>query len=319
MLSACRLRCSAVARTSVMPVLRRTSHAPLMLHGAVRAAADGAANAAPLLAPATHDFGRVLVSSRGHGGFGDGGDKPVVADKGKEGEQGKDAGPGSAGTPAPPVTCVPDKALDFTDYTGTAPSGTGHAGKTTYDFNVVSGTGGDVIQAKFAGASSWLRSDVLNGGDRNANGCAGITTDCEASFTQEGDYYELDSRPVPGCAASERYPAGTKAMKKSECRSKVEPVCMTTKKKEAARVLHHEQRHLDLGCALAAMGTAAIAAGSSSSAALDQVKYTDGVLTAKYDSEAKNGCDATAQTKWDTEIGGGLPSYKLMTRPKKKK
>ena len=122
--------------------------------------------------------------------------------------------------------------------------------------------------------------------------------------------WALSTAPDPACAASPR-PAGTPATKRAECGTTIVADYTAQAVADSARLLNHEQFHFNLSCALAKKANGLLWRGGDF-AAIDAVILTTLSTTQQlYDGESHHGCDAAAQSKWQTEITNELPSVKL--------
>jgi hypothetical protein len=217
---------------------------------------------------------------------------------------------------APPTTCVPSAALSWADFTGTPQAGSTFSAFTSFAFTSQTSGGRDWIIATFNGGSSWVRPQAANAGTRAQNGCAPHVTTCQQFFDglPPGQTGWQTLGPGTGCAASPQPNTSLRATNRGECDTVLGTECDRVAALESARLLHHEQLHFDLACAMAAKGNTALAAtpAPNTQTILTAVRTKTGTQTTSYDSQSTHGCNATGQTTWDTAVGLGLP---LVTIP----
>jgi hypothetical protein len=80
---------------------------------------------------------------------------------------------------------------------------------------------------------------------------------------------------------------------------------------ESARLLRHEQLHMDISCQIARKANAALAAGSKLADVRAAVAAKAQPTQDSYDTDSTHGCDATEQSKWETSVAGGLTSVTI--------
>lgn len=212
--------------------------------------------------------------------------------------------------PSPPQTCVPSRSLTWADFRGTPGGGT-YGALTRFSFSSTSAQGRDWIVATFEGATSWVRAKYKNAANRAQNGCAPTVTQCQQWFASNSGTYSLTAGT--GCAASPQPDTSLEATSSDECSSVLGAECDRVAVLESARLLHHEQLHFDLACAMAAKGNAALAASPapSTTTILSAVRTKANSQTSAYDTQTQHGCDASAQSTWDTAVGQGLPAVTI--------
>lgn len=213
--------------------------------------------------------------------------------------------------PATPTTCVPSRRLTWADFTGAPPANRFHA-LTSFSFSKQTSGGRDWIIATFNSGSSWVRPRAANPGDRAQNGCAPDVRSCERFFDGlgPGETGWQSLGPGTGCAASPQPDTSLRATNRGECDSVLGTECDRVAALESARLLHHEQLHFDLACAMAAKGNAALAATAApdTQTILSAVRTRANTQTTSYDTASSHGCTASGQSTWDTAMAQGLPA-----------
>lgn len=219
-------------------------------------------------------------------------------------------------TPAPlPAPCSPSQPLTWANFTGT-PSGT-HSAWTSYDYAVVTTGATPAIEARFAPSRSWVRPQFGNPTDRNLSGCANHITQCESFFPpgSTGGSFALNSTPSTTCPAASRPTPGIVASSLGDCGSVIATECDRVALLESNRLLHHEQLHFDIACALANKGNIALrdTPGAVPQTILAGVQSLDRTVVRDYDSSAQtdHGCNASSQASWDADVAAGLPTRVL--------
>jgi hypothetical protein len=159
-----------------------------------------------------------------------------------------------------------------------------------------------VVLAKFPGA-----------GARRTNGCAPLVRRCERAFRNvpRGTTRTFDVAADPTCPASIITPG--QATTRGECETVIGAQCDADAPNESARLLNHEQRHLDIACKIADKANAALAAGTALATVRRAVTREQRAVTRRYDSRAEtdHGCDAAGQATWDADIDAGLPGVTI--------
>lgn len=217
--------------------------------------------------------------------------------------------------PATPSTCVPSRRLTWADFTGAPPAGGIFHAFTSFSFSSQTAGGRDWIIATFNGGSSWVRPQAANPGNRAQNGCAPTVTECQQFFDglSPGQTGWRSLGPTTGCAASPSPDTSLRATNRGECETVLGTECDRVAALESARLLHHEQLHLDLACAVAAKGNAALAASPApnTQTILTAVRTKANSQTTSYDTQSQHGCIASRQSTWDSAVAQGLPSVTI--------
>jgi len=202
-------------------------------------------------------------------------------------------------------------SLNWADFTASVPGDTDFGAETHFNFTTAQVNGTDVIVANFLPASSWVKNQFGQADERDQNGCSAPVSACEEFMQAEKDAnrtgatYNL-SQPE-GCEASVGPDPNATANDKEECESVLGTECDRVALLESSRLLRHEQYHYALACALAEKGTAAIAGGADIQTTLSSVRSIANTKTDEYDDQSNHGCDAAAQSTWETAIDNGLP------------
>jgi hypothetical protein len=216
-------------------------------------------------------------------------DAPGETDLPGEGQPGETEDPGGplAETAADASTC---KVLTWSDFPESDKSGA----LTSYKFNLT----GTTFTADFDATSSRRSKTVEKAHD-------GALDDCN-STDFENFAFQLEGTPEASCLATKQ-PGPAKATKKEECASTIKPLIDAANKVESARLLRHEQYHMKMGCALAAKGTAALAAGKAVTTATLTKKNNE--QSTAYDAKAASdhSCNQSGQDTWEADIDAGLP------------
>jgi hypothetical protein len=204
--------------------------------------------------------------------------------------------------------------LTWADFTG-KPKGQGMA-RTMFRHDLATENGKQVIRAVFEPGKSWVRKAFSDPTDRVATKCADSIKNCEKFFgkLKKGQTGTNSLAPLSsGCPASITPDSSIVATSKAECRSVLGPECDRVAQLESARLLKHEQLHLDIACVMATKGTKAIASDPSADpqVILSAVRTKANALSddsGPYDTQTSHGCNATAQASWESDVAKGLPS-----------
>jgi hypothetical protein len=228
--------------------------------------------------------------------------------------------------PQNPDECVPSAALTWSDFKG-SPKGNGFAGETFAPVSDVAmnpvrasclqqilGKTRDetrVFQAKFDGGRSWGTTMMKNPTNTAATGCAQRAKQCRTSLARAGQgatftFSGTASRACPASAVA----ASVTASSASGCTA-IETECTRTATIESARVLAHEQGHLNLSCEIAKKANTALALGTPLKTIKDAVKKKLQPLQRQYDSETNHGCKATEQAAWVSDMTNHLPKVTI--------
>ena len=172
-----------------------------------------------------------------------------------------------------------------------------------------------VFQGVFLPRSSHIIRSAARASDPNENGCARFGRQCNTNFTRRmprgrvaGAFTVTSSSACPAAAA----PPITAATQ-ADCPTLVS-TCTANAVADQARLLAHEQGHLDIACKMARRINDAIRNGTPLStfnrrAVLRAVH----VVQDLYDTQTHHGCIASAQARWVNDIAAGLPNAVIPT------
>jgi|GEM_PF-2472214 len=218
----------------------------------------------------------------------------------------------SPGGAAVKASCVPSQALTWADFKG-SPSGSFSA-ETAYEMKLQVANGTASIGAIFNSSKSWVKPQYKNPSSLADTGCDKAIRSCEDWFAKNpsGTWGPLE-KDATKCAASIAPNPSAIANSRSECSSIVGTECTRVSQLESSRLLSHEQTHFDIGCVIAGKGTAALMAAPSGDQqnVLNRVKRAVNDQNKKYDSDTKHGCDSSAQSRWQSDVKGGLGAVKI--------
>ena len=185
-----------------------------------------------------------------------------------------------------------------------------------------------VFQATFVRRSAWVRRQFAHPTDVAATGCQGPVRQCERNFSRRrprgqiaGDF--TFSAGGGGTCPASIAPATVTAKSAGDCHL-IGEECTRTAVAESARLLRHEQGHMDIACAMARKFNMAIANGTP----FAQLNRNPGAFIQRvqdrYDAQTQHGCLAGPQAAWEAEIGSGLPKEALpqpvpATRPRRRR
>jgi len=162
-----------------------------------------------------------------------------------------------------------------------------------------------VYQAVLGAAQARRRTLALL--DDTQNGCGTLWSQCQDFFAGGTPTTPFNVRRGrgPRCAASHTA-VGLQAKSFEECTT-LSKDCHARQELEQARLLRHEQGHIDIACALARTINASIAAGAPPCAFERTGQNKLNELTALYDTQTDHGCIASKQASWEADIRAGLP------------
>ena len=172
-----------------------------------------------------------------------------------------------------------------------------------------------VFQATFERSTAWVKRQFAEPTNVAATGCSKPVRQCERNFSRRrpsgqiaGDF-TFSAGDGAACPASIA-PATVTATSADECHL-IGEECTRTAVAESARLLRHEQGHLDVACAMARKFNMAITNGTPFSV-LNQnpVAFIQRVQN-KYDNQTHHGCLPGPQAAWEADIGSGLPNESL--------
>jgi hypothetical protein len=215
-----------------------------------------------------------------------------------------------------PHPCAPIPQLTWADFQGKPPKGKKAKAFTKYDQELAMVNGKQVVRAFFENNKSWVRKAYSDPTNRKETTCDKSIKNCETFFDSlKADETGTNAlKPLsPDCPASITPNPSVLATSRSQCSSVLGPECDRVAGLESARLLRHEQLHLDIACVMAAKGTKAIADNPSAdpNVILNAVKTKTNALSDKsgtYDADTGSGCNASAQATWEEDVAKGLPS-----------
>lgn len=162
-----------------------------------------------------------------------------------------------------------------------------------------------VFQALLGGAQA--RKHTLGMLDDSQNGCGALLSQCQDFFAGGTPATPFSVRRSGGTRCPAAHTAvGLQAKSSDECTT-LSTECHARQDLEQARLLRHEQGHIDIACALARAINASIAAGAPPCAFERTGPAKLNELTALYDTQTAHGCIAGKQAGWEAEIRAGLP------------
>lgn len=172
-----------------------------------------------------------------------------------------------------------------------------------------------VFQATFDPKVAFVKNRVANPTDPSATGCDKTEGKCRKNFSQQ-----LPPGQVPGafsytpggnpdCPAT-MAGATVVATAAGDC-SKVSAACISAEVTESARILKHEQGHMDIACAMARKFNMALRQGTPFNVLNRDPRGFIQAIQNRYDAETHHGCLPGPQSAWEAEIASGLPKEAL--------
>jgi hypothetical protein len=228
-----------------------------------------------------------------------------------EGATAEDGGPPAEAVPMTPAAgpATDCRALSWADFAGRPPRGGNFQAETHFSIPHRAGA----FEAVFNGRTSWVRPKYPGSDARATNGCGTVVGRCQRFFRRlpAGNTGTFDVGPGADCPAS--IVTAAQATTAAECETVIGAQCDIDAPNESARLLNHEQRHLDIACQLAKKANDALAAGSALADVRRGVAREQAAVTRSYDSAAEtdHGCNAGSQATWDADIDAGLPNVTI--------
>lgn len=172
-----------------------------------------------------------------------------------------------------------------------------------------------IFQATFVPGTAWVQRRFADPTNGAATGCDRLVRQCERNFSQRlppgriaGDF-TLSADGGGTCPASIA-PAKTTATSADECHL-IGEECTRAAVAESARLLRHEQGHMDIACAMARKFNMAITNGTPFSVLnRGSVAFIQRIQN-KYDAQTSHGCLPGPQATWEADIASGLPNEPL--------
>jgi hypothetical protein len=115
--------------------------------------------------------------------------------------------------------------------------------------------------------------------------------------------------PSSSCPASAEIRSSATANSRDECETVIGAQLDTEDQADMARLLRHEQYHMNLACTLASLGNDQVAAGTAVATALKRVIAASSREQRTYDNDTKHGCDSGAQGTWEANIDSGSVKF----------
>ena len=176
-----------------------------------------------------------------------------------------------------------------------------------------------VFQATFVRRTAFVRPQFANPTNVAATGCNGPVRQCARHFAARpprgrtlGDF--TFSAGAGGTCPASVAPASVTATSAADCHL-IGEECTRTAVAESARLLRHEQGHMDIACAMARKFNMAITHGTPFSVLNRNPAAFIQRIQDKYDAQTRHGCLAEPQAAWEGEIASGLPKEALPQAP----
>ena len=188
------------------------------------------------------------------------------------------------------------------DFLGTAPNSP-FAAMTSFDFVVRDGK----VAVDEDKAGSWVNKRKVAVSGRPA-ATTGAVRDCQKTLSRP-DMTEYTWAPSSSCPASAEIRSSATANSRPECETVIGAQLDTEDQADMARLLRHEQYHMNLACALASLGNDQVASGTKAATALKRVVVASRREQRAYDNDTRHGCDSGAQGTWEGNIDSGSVKF----------
>jgi hypothetical protein len=188
------------------------------------------------------------------------------------------------------------------DFLGTAPHSP-FAAQTAFRFSIRDGR----IAADADQADSWVNRRTVAVDGRPA-ATTGAVRDCEKAMSRK-NAADYTWTPSSSCPASAEIRSSATANSRDECETVIGAQLDTEDQADMARLLRHEQYHMNLACTLASLGNDQVAAGTAVATALKRVIAASSREQRTYDNDTKHGCDSGAQGTWEANIDSGTVKF----------
>ncbi|MDQ6713485.1 MAG: hypothetical protein M3Z28_09915 [Candidatus Dormibacteraeota bacterium] len=188
------------------------------------------------------------------------------------------------------------------DFLGTAPRSS-FAAMTS--FNFVERNGRVAVDEDKAG--SWVNKRTVAVNGRPASTTSAVH-DCQRGMSRK-NATDWTWTPSASCPASADIRSSATANSRDECETVIGAQVDTDDQADMARLLKHEQYHMNLACALASLGNDRIASGAAVAGILRKVIAASRREQRAYDNDTKHGCDSGAQGSWEANIDGGSVKF----------
>jgi hypothetical protein len=188
------------------------------------------------------------------------------------------------------------------DFLGTAPRSS-FAAMTS--FNFVERSGRVAVDEDKAG--SWVNKRTVAVNGRPASTTSAVRQ-CRKDMGRpnSGDWTWT---PSNSCPASADIRSSATATTRDECETVVGAQLDSDDQGDMARLLKHEQYHMNLACALASLGNDQIGSGAAVGGVLRKVIAASRREQRAYDNDTKHGCDSGAQGAWEGNIDSGSVKF----------
>jgi hypothetical protein len=206
---------------------------------------------------------------------------------------------GGAAPTAPACHTLTSLAADFL---GRAPNSP-FAAMTSFSFVKRDGR----IAVDHDKAGSWVNRRTMAVSGRPA-ATTGAVSECRRTLSKP-NMAEYTWTPSASCPASADIRSSATANNRGECETVIGAQLDTEDQADAARLLRHEQYHLNLACALASLGNDEIGSGTTLAAALKHVVAASRREQRAYDNDTSHGCDSGAQGSWEGNIDSGSVTF----------
>lgn len=239
----------------------------------------------------------------------DGGDQAAVQRQEKDQPTPAPAQPAAPARPAAPVfhVCDPPRKLTWADFQKQPPRGRFGA-FTKVHFPKSTSGGTTRFKAKFQPTKSWAIAAVKNPTSKSATGCQKYIDQCKKYVKNNpGGSWSFNGKPSKNCPASPTKDPTISTSTEAECETDIGGECIRVAKLESARVLRHEQLHMDISCEMAKKANQALSKGAAVKKVKKALNKKARKLDKKYDKETHHGCKAAEQKTWETEVAAGLP------------
>ena len=153
-------------------------------------------------------------------------------------------------------------------------------------------------------------------GNVAVNGCQKHINKCRTFFAGlkpgETGTMAMETTPDPNCPAGVT-PRGDTATSSAECATVLGKDCSDRAIADSARLLAHEQGHLNLTCAIAHKANASVEKDTDLAALRTEARRVLNEQQELYDSKSgsDHGCDASGQATWEKDIADGLPNVTI--------
>jgi hypothetical protein len=188
------------------------------------------------------------------------------------------------------------------DFLGTAPRSS-FAAMTS--FNFVERNGRVAVDEDKAG--SWVNKQTVAVNGRPVSTTSAVRN-CRKGMGRP-NATDWTWTPSSSCPASAEIRSSATATSRDECETVIGAQLDTDDQADMARLLKHEQYHMNLACALASLGNDQIASGAAVAGVLRKVIAASRREQRTYDNDTKHGCDSGAQGTWEGNIDSGSVKF----------